>query len=96
MICRTTEIAVNPTPKEIAEEIYHDMNSLERVSLMLHLSRRFDFKNKDLSAQLNSLAEDFNDVLIDEERNNIIAFFENLTETLKEADKQKRKEDYLK
>lgn len=92
MIYRTTEIAVNPTPKEIADEIY-DMTSLEQVSLMLHISRRFDFKNKDLSVQLNSLAEEFNDVLIDEERDNIIAFFENLTETLKEADKQKRKEE---
>ena len=90
MIYRTTEVAITPEPREITDEIY-DMNSLEQVSLMLHISRRFDFKNKDRSVQLNSLAEEFNYVLNDEERDKIITFFEHLTETLKEADKQKRR-----
>ena len=82
-INRLVPVDIEPTPQEIAKEIWL-MYDTEQVDMLLALSRIYDEHTFDFLMQLTYIESVINKELTQEEKIKIILMFESILECLKE------------
>lgn len=82
-INRLVPVDIEPTPQEIAKEIWL-MYDTEQVDMLLALSRIYDEHTSDFLMQLSYIESVINKELTQEEKTKIIHMFESILEYLKE------------
>lgn len=84
-INRLVPVDIEPTPQEIANEIWL-MYDTEQVDMLLTLSRIYDEHTSDFLMQLSYIESVINKELTQEEKTKIILMFESILEYLKESE----------
>ena len=82
MITRELSITMNPTPREIEEEIW-SFDSIEQSDLILAMAQRFKNERYKVLMQLEYLTDDLKSELTKEEYNNVIDLFETIVDYFK-------------
>lgn len=81
MITRELSITMNPTPREIEEEIW-GFDSIEQSDLILAMAQRFKNERYKVLMQLEYLTDDLKSELTKEEYNNAIDLFKTIVDYL--------------
>ena len=93
MIARTTEVTVNLTSRELADELL-SKSPAEQVDFLLAISQRARNKVHPhiLDEKVDNFGKEFGRLLNYEERRDVIMFFKYLLQTMKNEDEERKEE----
>lgn len=82
---RSVDVDFHITPRELEEELWN-MDSVEQTDLLLAMSQRFRNESYKVLMQMQNVHDEFVAGLNDEERRDVVRFFEQILEYLKECE----------
>jgi hypothetical protein len=79
---RNIEVDFHITSRELEEELWH-MDSVEQTDLLLAMSQRYRRESYNVLMQMQNIHDEFVEGLNDEERHDVVRFFEQILEYLR-------------